>query len=31
MALHSEAEAEQSHQDQDERADRPGRHDTPVT
>lgn len=31
MALHSEVEAEQSRQDQGERAQRPGRHDTPVT
>lgn len=30
-ALHSEVEAEQSHQDQDERAERPGCHGTPVT
>lgn len=30
-ALHSEVEAKQSHQDQGERAERPARHDTPVT
>lgn len=31
MVLHSEVEAEQSHQGQGERAKRPGRHDSPVT